>query len=362
MSKLIRIGVMLCLFMPGPGHGSTEYVRIERLSERVVIGYWLGTGRTNIVAVKSQKGLAVIDTEMSPRIMAPIKERIEKVFGRDDWAYVVNTHAHIHHAGGNCLFKDAVVIGHDNLPDDMQWLIRKQVDETWKRKELDNNAETIRNLQAMLPKVAGSRLQTNRIQGEIRFYRLYTQDMEEGFDIVKPTVTFSDKHTLDLGDLRLELVFFGKGHSLSDILIYIPQEGLLVTGAIVYQRGHLPGITESAELKDVHRYIAVLNEFLKEGVKLDYVIASHSPVLTRNDIKHVRDYYQTMLEGIRSAQQEGLTLEQAKERFAVHKRFLRFFQRQSAEWSKAKQDRNINVLWNLLKEADQQSQTQKGRK
>lgn len=362
MSKSIHIGIILCLFMSGFGRGSTEFVRIERLSDRVILGYWLGTGRCNLVAVKSQKGLAIIDTEMSPRIMAPIKERIEKAFGRDDWAYVINTHAHMHHTGGNCLFKDAVIIGHDNLPKDMQWLIRKQVDETWKRKELDHNAETIRNLQAMLPKVAGSRLQTRRIQGEIRFYQLYTQDMEDGFEVVKPTVTFSDKYTLELGDLRLELVFFGKGHSLSDILIYIPQEGVLVTGAIVYQRGHLPGITETAELKDVHRYIAVLNEFLEEGVKLNYVIASHSFVLARRDLKYVRDYYQTMLDGIRSAQQEGLTLEQARERFAVRKKFPRFFQRQSAQWSKAKQDRNINVLWNLLKEADELSQTEKRRK
>jgi len=362
MSRLIHIALILCLFMSGLGRGSTEFVRIERLSDRVILGYWLGTGRCNLVAVKSQKGLAIIDTEMSPRIMAPIKERLEKTFGRDDWAYVINTHAHMHHAGGNCLFKDAVIIGHDNLPKDMQWLIRKQVDESWKRKELDHNAETILNLQAMLPKVAGSRLQTRRIQGEIKFYQLNTQDMEDGFKVVKPTVTFSDKYTLDLGDLRLELVYFGKGHSLSDILIYIPQEGVLVTGAIVYQRGHLPGITENAELKDVHRYIAVLNDFLEEGVKLDYVIASHSFPLARRDLKYVHDYYQTMLEGIRSAQQEGLTLEQAKERFAVHKKFPRFFQRQSAQWSKAKQDRNINVLWNLLKKANQQSESEESRK
>jgi len=85
------------------------------------------------------------------------------------------------------------------------------------------------------------------------------------------------------------------------------------------------------------------------------VVASHSSVLTRRDLKYVRDYYQTMLEGIRAAQQEGLTLEQARERFAVRKKFPRFFPRQSAQWSKAKQDRNINVLWNILKEADQQS-------
>jgi len=50
-----------------------------------------------------------------------------------------------------------------------------------------------------------------------------------------------------------------------------------------------------------------------------------------------------MLDGIRAAQQEGLTLEQAKDRFAVHKRFPHFWQRQSAQWAKAKQDRNIET-------------------
>jgi cyclase len=353
MVNLINVSVVLILVISGLCSGSEEFVRIEKLSDRVIIGHWLGTGRMNIVAIKSQKGLAVIDTAMSPRIMAPVQKRLEKELGRNDWKYVINTHAHMHHAGGNCLFKDAVIIGHDNLPADMQWLIDKQVDETWKRKSLDENAATIRNLQAVLPQVKGSRLQTRRIEGEIKFFELNTQDIEEGFEIVKPTVTFSDRYMLDLGDLRLEMVYFGKGHSMSDILIYIPQEGVLVTGAIVYLRGHLPGITERAELKDVQRYIDVLNSFLEEGLKIDRVISSHSPVLTRNDLKYVRDYYQTMLDGVQAAQQEGLTLEQAKDRFVVRKKFPMFYQKQSAEWSKAKQDRNITVLWQRLEEAEQ---------
>ncbi len=359
MIKPILWSVVLCLLITGIGHGSEEFVRIERVSDRVVIGYWLGTGRTNLVAIKSQKGLAIIDTEMSPRIMTPIKKALEKAFGRDDWAYVINTHAHMHHAGGNSLFKGAAIIGHENLPADMQWLINRQVDEKWKRKDLEHNANTIRNLQALLPQVAGNRLQTRMIQGEIKFFELNTQDIKEGFEIVKPTVTFSDKYTLDLGDLRLELVFFGKGHSLSDILIYIPKERVLVTGAIVYQRGHLPGITESAELKDVYRYISVLNAFLDKSIKLDYVIASHSFVLTRNDLKLVRDYYTTILDEMREAQQEGLTLEEAKNRFAVNKKFPHYFQRRSAQWAKAKQDRNITVLWQRLKEANQTSKAEK---
>jgi cyclase len=357
MIRSIRIGVILLLIISGLCRSSEEFIRIERLSDRVIIGYWLGTGRMNIVAIKSQKGLAVIDTEMSPRTMAPIKQRLEKEFGRNDWKYVINTHAHMHHAGGNCLFKDAVIIGHDNLPADMQWLIDRQVNEVWKRKSLEENVATIHNLQAMLLQVKGSRLQSKRIESEIKFFEFNTQDIEVGFEIVKPTVTFSDKYTLDLGDIRLEMVYFGKGHSMSDILIYIPQEGILVTGAIVYLRGHLPGITENAELEDVQRYITVLNSFLEEGLKVERVISSHSPVLTRYDLKYVRDYYQTMLDGIRAAQQEGLTLKQAKERFAVRKMFPRFYQRQSAEWSKAKQDRNIAVLWQRFQEAGQAKST-----
>ena len=79
--------------------------------------------------------------------------------------------------------------------------------------------------------------------------------------------------------------------------------------------------------------------------------------VTASDLRHVRDYYQTMLDGIRSAQQQGLTMEQAKARFAVPKKFPRFFQRQSAQWAKAKEDRNIKALWHILGEADQQLET-----
>jgi len=359
MIKSITFGAVMCLLTVGTVYGSSEFVRVEKFSDHILIGYWFGTGRTNFVAIKSQKGLVIIDTEMSPRIMALIKKQLENTFGRNDWTYVINTHAHMHHAGGNSLFKGAVIIGHDNLPADMQWLIDKQVDENWKRKDLENNARTIRNLQALLPKAAGNRLLTKRILGEIKFFELNTQDIKEGFEIIKPTIMFSDKYTLNLGDLRLELVFFGKGHSLSDILIYIPEEHLLVTGAIVYQRGHLPGITENAELKDVHRYISVLDAFLDKSIKLDYVIASHSFVLTRNDLKLVRDYYRTMLDGIREAQKEGITLEQAKNIFAVHKKFPHYFQKGTAQWAKAKQDRNIRVLWQRLKDADQSSKAEK---
>ena len=70
MTQLIHISLFLGLFTCGVGNGSAEFIRIERLFDRVIIAYRLGTGRMNIVAIQSQKGLTVIDTAMSPRIGA----------------------------------------------------------------------------------------------------------------------------------------------------------------------------------------------------------------------------------------------------------------------------------------------------
>jgi len=138
------------LLVAGSQGSLADYVCIERLSPRVILAYWLGTDRRcNLTAIQSSKGLAIVDTEMSPRIMAPIKQRIEQIFGRNDWIYVINTHAHDNHAGGNSLFQGATIVGHENLAEDMQWLIDKQAQPDWKRRDLDGMALTIRNLTTM---------------------------------------------------------------------------------------------------------------------------------------------------------------------------------------------------------------------
>lgn len=350
MVTAIQIGLLLPLLLGGAGRDATEHVRIERLSGRVLLAYWIGTGRCNLTAIQSEKGLVLIDSEMSPRIMAPIKEQIEKVFGRNDWAYVINTHAHDNHAGGNCLFKDATIIGHENLPKDMEWLTRKQTEPDWKRRDLGHVALTLQNLRAVLPQVARRPTQARHIEGEIAFWQLYTQDMEAGYEIVEPTVTFSDTYSLDLGDLQLELVFFGRGHSLSDTLIYVPQEKLLVSGAIIYQRQHLPEIGEASQMEDVQRYLAVLDRFLSPEAQIDRVVPSHSPPLRKRDLAPVRDYYQRMLAGVRRAQREGLTLRQATDRLALRTNFPAFRQPPPGDWAHGMHERNLRNLWRIVQE------------
>jgi len=331
-----------------------RYVHIERLSQRVMLAYWIGTGRSNLIAIQAQKGLVLIDTEMSPRIMQRIKVRLERELGRDDWVYIINTHGHMHHTGGNGLFPGATVVGHDNLPQDMQWLEREQTDAKEHNKSLARAARNLRNLQQALPGTAGNPEMARRIRGEIRFWQLFTQDMNEGYDIVKPSLTFADRRTLDLGDLSLELVFFGKGgHTISDILIYVPQEKLLVTGAIIYQRRRLPWIFKSADVQDIQRFIAVLDSFLAPDIQIDHLVPTHSPPLTKHDMIPVRDYYVKLLTNVQTAHQQGLSLEQVLMKLSQRTMFPYFYEPAPGEWEYNAHKNNIKHLWHTLNAQDQ---------
>jgi len=361
MIGVIHIGIVVQMLLAGVGGGPAEFINIERLSPRVILAYWVGTDRRcNLTAIQSQKGLVIIDTEACPRVMAPIKQKFEQLFGRSDWAYVINTHAHDNHCSGNSLFKGAVIVGHENLWDDMQWIIRRQTEPDWKRRQLEEAAQLVQNLQAILPQVARNRIQTRLIRGEIKFWELFTQDLREGYEVVKPTLTFKDKYTLDLGDLTLELVYFGKGHSRCDIAIYVPQEKLLVSGAVVYQRAHVPVIGEDSKLEDVHRAMAVLDRFLADGVQIDHVVPSHSPLLLRSDLPPVRDYYQRMVTGVRAAKKEGLTLEQTMAKLALRPNFPAFRDMPPGAWSHGMHERNLKNLWRILSENQQPPKPETG--
>jgi len=203
----------------------------------------------------------------------------------------------------------------------------------------------------------GNRDQARLIQAEIRFWELHAQDLAEGYEIVKPTLMFADRHTLDLGDLTLELIFFGKGHSLSDTLIYVPQEKLLVTGAIIYQRGLMPEIGEQTDLQDVRRFLAILDEFLAEEVALDHVVPSHSPPLRKKDLLPVRDYYLRMLNGVRLAKRAGLTFEQTAERFNLPRNFPALRQPPPGHWAYGMHERNLRNLWRILDKEQYEKET-----
>ena len=65
------------------------------------------------------------------------------------------------------------------------------------------------------------------------------KDFESGFIPTFPSILFEKSLDLDMGDITLNLYSFGGMHTDSDIIIFIPEEGLLVVGDIAPE-GMLP--------------------------------------------------------------------------------------------------------------------------
>jgi len=353
MVGMVQIGLLAQALLAAPASDDSEFVALEKITDRITVAYWLGgvDRRCNLICIQTQKGLVIIDTEISPRIMAPIKAKLERTLGRNDWAYVINTHAHDSHAGGNSLFPKAVVVGHENLAADMEeWLVRRQTDTAWRTRELQRMDQFIQYYtNALSQATRRSAAEARRIRGEIRFWELQRQDLRDTYPVIRPSLTFRDKHALDLGNVQAQLVFFGKSHSTSDILIYVPQDRILVTGGAIYQRAQFPEISEQSRLADVRRFIAVLNQFTAPDVRIDHVIPSHSLLLMKSDLLPVRDYYQRMLTGLRAAQRQGLTFEQVQARFPASQ-FPALRDPPEGWWSHGFHDRNLRNLWRILNE------------
>jgi len=100
---------------------NAQDVVVRRVTDRVITLSMSNLGtHTNITVIETQKGLVVVETELTPGIMKTIKEAAERKLGRNDWAYVINTHGHLHHAGGNSAFPGVQIIGTERMS--MDWL------------------------------------------------------------------------------------------------------------------------------------------------------------------------------------------------------------------------------------------------
>ena len=108
-------------------------------------------------------------------------------------------------------------------------------------------------------------------------------------------------------------------------------------------------VKDKVALADFERSISVLEEFANDEVELKRIVPAHAESITKEDIKYKHDYYKTMLEGLRTAKQNGRTIEQVKDDFSVQEKFPFYNKKgQDTQDVQDKHNHNIEILWNLL--------------
>ena len=185
-----------------------------------------------------------IDACANERRTRLFREAIERI-SSNPVRTLVNTHSHMDHTYGNCLFADdAVIVGHRNCRD------------------------------AILREAPGQR---ERV--EVMFPSVEWGEVTP----VAPNVVFDDTMTLYAGDLELQLIYVSPAHTTTDAVVWIPQRQVLIAGDIIFNQG-----TPFALMGSVAGWLTALDR-LRE-LPIETVIPGHGPVADASVLDEVGDY------------------------------------------------------------------------
>lgn len=209
-----------------------------------VYGFIGVEGRANSGFVITGDGVVVIDTQGPKELALHLKRRIQEVTDKPV-IYVINTHYHGDHTFGNQHFSEARdIIGHEN---------------------------TKKNL-----------IERDKTHKE-QFKRFFGERALEGVEVVLPTRTFKDTLSMRVGNKSFELVYLGIGHTDGDIIVYLPVEGIIFAGDLLYTK-RLPWVGDG----NVQSWREVLKKM--EWFEASTYVPGHGKVTDKKGLMEFQAY------------------------------------------------------------------------
>ena len=99
------------------------HIEYERISDRMLVVWGGKIYKDQVIAMATEKGIVIVDAGKAPTLTREYRKFIEREFGRNDFIYVMNTHYHFDHTGGNQVFPETKIIAHQKTPGMMkQWV------------------------------------------------------------------------------------------------------------------------------------------------------------------------------------------------------------------------------------------------
>ena len=319
-------------------------IQIDRFGDRVIALYPGSQGNASkTIAIAAEKGIVIVDTGISPTLAVRIRKLIEEEFGRDDIAYVINTHSHFDHTNGNQAYAGTTVIGHERCPAAMSQFAAGI--EAWVERRRSGR---IANLKSQLEGLDPESAEARGVREAIAIDELTCEDMVDDFVSTPPAKTFDDRMSLEMGNLTLELIYYGGAHTDDNIVVYIPQEKILLLGD-QFMEGSLMMYLPGAPL-EVERTIEVLDSLLAEGAGVEQIICGHR-TMTSAELAVRRDYISELLTGVKDAMAEGLTLDEAVAKLSLENGFESVKSLNLDESAPMYHAANVQAVWMSLTES-----------
>ena len=254
--SLLTVGAVSMIF----GHPLQQQrpsfpLEIEKVKDNL---YMITGAGGNTAAFITETGVVIVDTKvpgMGPALLEKVKSVTTKPV-----TIVINTHTHFDHVGSNPAFTGMVeFVAHENCKASMEKMAAFQSDEG--RKFL-------------------------------------------------PSKTYKDKLSLLKGNDKIDLYYFGRGHTSGDTFVVFPALRVMHAGDMFAFTNALPFI----DLTSGGSGLEFPKTLMKAaaGIKgVDKVIPGHSPVTDWPAFKEYGGFLQAFVVAVEQAKKDGKTVDQA---------------------------------------------------
>jgi glyoxylase-like metal-dependent hydrolase (beta-lactamase superfamily II) len=160
---------------------------VLRVSPRVAVVYG-NRWKSAILALASSKGLVVVDSPWSKSVALGFRQAIATEFKRNDFVYLINSHEHGDHIGGNAAYADLPIIAHDSV---RRTMLKMPTDPKEQARWRDFSAATeISKMRDWYSKNYPAFLDTPAWGGTVRSLEAIGRDFHAEPEVTPPTITF----------------------------------------------------------------------------------------------------------------------------------------------------------------------------
>ena len=313
----------------------------KRLSEKVII-VWTGDHMQTIatVALATERGIVVIETSLIRSYDARIRQVIEKEFGRNDFKYLINTHFHHDHTCGNQIYSDATIVAHKSVLSGM----KEELTGDGLVKLVDKFKGMLKDREEAIQHAEPDSKDYHFVREFIVCLKLAIEELQSGFVPTFPSVMFEKSLTLDMGDMTVELYSIGGMHTDSDIVIFVPEEGLVAIGDVAPDQ-MLPYIRKDLK-SDFSMTLENWGRIVNSPSEIKYVNMAHSDMfLSVETFKEQYRYLQTLWDELSEMYRQGQTIEDAKKKYTIENDFPYFKDRIIKMRDIDINENNIEAIW-----------------
>lgn len=125
--------------------------------------------------------------------------------------------------------------------------------------------------------------------------------------VVLPTQTFEDSYNVEIGGVEIEARYLGPAHSPGDIVIWLPQKSMVISGDMAFNERMLPIFEHTMTADWIETWDSQF-----EALKATYVIPGHGHPTNMDQVRrNTRDYLVYLREKIGTHLEDGGDLSEA---------------------------------------------------